>query len=91
MELDSLTLTTCTNVLPEPLYCLQSGAVLVAGVQGREKRESPSKHCSNISHCCEDCFSIVKEGNAESIFIPPKALNIVWGNDRRYWQWRALN
>ncbi|KAG9438935.1 hypothetical protein H6P81_019100 [Aristolochia fimbriata] len=25
--------------------------------------------------------------NDGSIFIPAKALNIVWGNDKRYWNW----
>ncbi|XP_068657409.1 uncharacterized protein PHLOEM PROTEIN 2-LIKE A4-like [Aristolochia californica] len=36
-------------------------------------------------------YNIRKEGKVDTLFISAKALNIVWGNDRRYWQWKALH
>ncbi|XP_068657443.1 uncharacterized protein PHLOEM PROTEIN 2-LIKE A4-like [Aristolochia californica] len=36
-------------------------------------------------------YNIKKEGKVDTLFISAKALNIVWGNDSRYWQWRALD
>ncbi|KAG9458716.1 hypothetical protein H6P81_003224 [Aristolochia fimbriata] len=38
----------------------------------------------------EEHCSIQREGMVDTLFISAKALNIVWGNDRRYWKWTPL-
>ncbi|XP_068653975.1 uncharacterized protein PHLOEM PROTEIN 2-LIKE A4-like [Aristolochia californica] len=47
------------------------------------------------SHYCalpvEEYCSIKKEGMVDTLFISARALNIVWGNDRRFWQWTPLH
>ncbi|KAG9438932.1 hypothetical protein H6P81_019097 [Aristolochia fimbriata] len=39
----------------------------------------------------ETHYSVRKEGKVDTLFISAEALNIVWGNDKRYWQWRPLH